>query len=368
MNILLLHIREIISTLLFLSFLYKLWTKYTQKATHHNSSPPQPFGAWPIIGHLPLLGNKIHLSRTLANLSDKYGPIFTLRLGMQNAVVVSSREAVSECFTTNDKFFASRPKSSSGEYLVYDYASFGFANGPYWREMRKLVTLEVLSARRLESMKNLRVSEIATSVRELYVGTKGKWPCKVNISRWIDQVALNIIVKTIAGKRYGNNVGGGEDVKEVENFRTLIREFTYLSGEFVISDVIPIRVLKWMDVQGHIKSMKRVSKELDGIIEKWIDEHVKCKRDEQDFLDVMLSTIDDKFMDSDGPPRLTIIKATVVVSCIINMDLCFEPGFDLAAPGNRTVDMDEGIGITMPRVNPLEVVITPRLEPQLYEN
>ncbi|PIN25246.1 hypothetical protein CDL12_02013 [Handroanthus impetiginosus] len=307
----------VVAATLFLAFFFKLGRKRPQKDVN---SPPEPSGAWPIIGHLPILGGQNHIAHTLANLADKHGPIFTLRLGLQRIVVVSSREAVSECFTTNDKSFVNRPKTSSGTHLAYDCAAFGFSNGRYWREMRKLVSLEVLSARRLEAMKNLRVSEISMSIKELYSDIKDeKIPSRVVFSHWIEKVALNIIVKTIAGKRYGNYARRGED-KEVESFRKLIREFTYLAGESVLSDVIPFPLLRWMDPQGHIKSMKRVSKELDGIIGKWIDEHVERKSkgevgEEQDFLDVMLSTIDDNFVDSvKGPPRETIIKATIVVS------------------------------------------------------
>ncbi|KAL0403623.1 UNVERIFIED_CONTAM: Dimethylnonatriene synthase [Sesamum radiatum] len=42
-------------------------------------------------------------------------------------------------------------------------------------------------------------------------------------------------------------------------------------------------------------------------------------------------------------------------------------GFDFATEGNEAVDMAEGIGIIMPRENPLEVLVTPRLPSQLYE-
>ncbi|KAK4404027.1 Xanthotoxin 5-hydroxylase CYP82C4 [Sesamum angolense] len=173
-----------------LVLLYNLWRKYPRKVAQ---SPPQPSGAWPIVGHLPLLGPESNIAHTLAELADKYGPVYTLWLGRQRVVVVSSREAVFECFTRNDKSFANRPRSSAGEHLVYDHASFGFSNGTYWREMRKMVSSEVLSARRLEAMKNLRVTEIGTSIGELYLEattkTRGQQslPSKVVISHWVGE-------------------------------------------------------------------------------------------------------------------------------------------------------------------------------------
>ena len=41
-------------------------------------------------------------------------------------------------------------------------------------------------------------------------------------------------------------------------------------------------------------------------------------------------------------------------------------GYDMTTPLNAPVDMTEGIGITMPRATPLEVMLTPRLPSLLY--
>lgn len=144
---------------------------------------------------------------------------------------------------------------------------------------------------------------------------------RVVISRWTEKVALNIIMKTIAGKRYSDSKRGDED-RDVEWFRKLFTELTLVMGQFVVSDVIPIPFLRWMDFQGHIKEMKRVSKVLDSVIEEWIDEHVERKKglasdQEKDFIDVLLSSIDDNFKNF-GRPKLTIIKANVVVSSLIS--------------------------------------------------
>lgn len=42
-------------------------------------------------------------------------------------------------------------------------------------------------------------------------------------------------------------------------------------------------------------------------------------------------------------------------------------GFDVAALGGGPVDMREGLGIALPKVTPLEAVLSPRLSPELYE-
>lgn len=42
-------------------------------------------------------------------------------------------------------------------------------------------------------------------------------------------------------------------------------------------------------------------------------------------------------------------------------------GFDLSTPMGKLVDMTEGLGIALPKVTPLQVIITPRLSQELYQ-
>nr|QNS29957.1 cytochrome P450 [Nothapodytes nimmoniana] len=301
-----------IAGLLFLILAYNQWgTK--------GNSPPEPSGAWPLIGHLHLLGGQKPVAQNLANLADKYGSIFSIRLGVHRTIVISSWEAVKECFTHNDRKFAARPVSTHGKYLGYDHAAFGFASyGPYWREMRKLALIEVLSTRRLEKLRQVRVSELEDCIKELcnLIASKNNGEV-VTISHWLEQSILNIIVRTIAGKRYSSTTDGLED-EEARRFRTVIKEFMHVSGDFVLSDAIPLPFLRWMDLQGNIKKMKRISEELDSIFEGWLREHVERRAKSEavdgeelhDFLDVLISVIDDKF--SFLYSRETIIKATAM--------------------------------------------------------
>ncbi|KAB1200539.1 Cytochrome P450 82C2 [Morella rubra] len=42
-------------------------------------------------------------------------------------------------------------------------------------------------------------------------------------------------------------------------------------------------------------------------------------------------------------------------------------GFDFTTPLNMPVDMTEGLGVTLPRATPLEVLLAPRLSSKPYE-
>ena len=136
---------------------------------------PEPRGALPIIGHLHQLGGRNPLFRTFATMADKYGPIFTIWLGKNRTLVINNYEATKECFTTNDRVFATRPISAQGKYLGYNYAALGFSPyGTYWRDIRKLVVIQLLSSHRLETLKHVQVSEVDAFVEGLYSVWKNK--------------------------------------------------------------------------------------------------------------------------------------------------------------------------------------------------
>ncbi|XP_004292356.1 PREDICTED: cytochrome P450 82C4-like [Fragaria vesca subsp. vesca] len=279
---------------------------------------PEPYGALPILGHLHQLGGRNPLFQTLANMADKYGPIFTIWLGKNRALVISNYEAAKECFTTNDRVFATRPSSAQGKYLGYNYAAFGVSPyGKYWRDTRKLVVMELLSSRRLETLKHVQISEVDAFVIGLYSVWKNKGhdgPSKVVISTGIEHLTCNVMTKIIAGKRYFG-VKSDEFDGEVKKIRKLMKEFMYAAVNRVVSYVVGIP--EWIDFKGHLRTMKNVGGQLDSLMTSWVEEHNTKKRkndssnEEQDFIDVLLSEIEDGSML--GHTRDTIIKSTALI-------------------------------------------------------
>ncbi|XP_022769908.1 cytochrome P450 CYP82D47-like [Durio zibethinus] len=307
-----------VTGILGLVLFYKLW----KEGTHIHQSKcrllaPEPSGALPFIGHMHLLGGKRTLSQTWGAMADKYGPIFTIRLGVFPARIISNHEAVKECFTTNDRVLANRPRSNAGIYLGYDHAGFGFApDGEYWRKMRKLAMVELLSSRRLEILKHVQFSEVNAFIKDLYsfYKTNEQNPDpKLAISHKFEVLTLNTMIRLITGKRYFSDAGGKDE--EAAHVTKVVKDFMYISGLLAPSEVIPF--LGWMDsiFVGQVKSMKHVAKEIDSIVGTWVEEH-KLKRlksepdDGQDFIDLLLSAIEEDSMF--GYTRETIIKATVM--------------------------------------------------------
>ncbi|KAL7602740.1 hypothetical protein Lser_V15G18830 [Lactuca serriola] len=215
-----------------------------------NRKPPQAEGAWPIIGHLHLLGGSQLPHYVLGDMADKYGPIFTIKLGYHQALVVSNGSIAKECFTTNDKAFATRPKAEATKLMGYNYAMFRFATyGDYWRQARKMVTLEVLSQRQVERLAHIRASEVRVSIKDIYDRwvlnkmSENSEMMKVEMSQLFGNLVVNIMIRIITGKRFSPRD------EEGVRFQIVVKKFFELMGAFVVSDFIPY--LKFLDVGGH---------------------------------------------------------------------------------------------------------------------
>nr|ASW21052.1 cytochrome P450 CYP82D2 [Scutellaria baicalensis] len=297
----------------FFLFLYYclLYTTSSKPNTRAYKAPPEAGGARLFSGHLHLMaggttGELPHIN--LANLADKHGPVFTIRLGVKRALVVSSWESAKELFTTCDVAVSSRPRMKAAKLLGYDFAMFGFAPyGAYWRELRKLISVELLSTRRMELQKEVRDSETRESIKELYKlweeRSEGSDSVLVDMKQWFGDLNLNVVLRMVAGKRW---IG-----PETGRWREVLRDFFYLAGMFVPADAFPF--LGWLDLGGHEKRMRQTAKELDGIVGGWVAEHREKEYSGEDkpkdFVDVMLSVVQGSSLRADYDAD-TIIKAT----------------------------------------------------------
>uniref|UniRef100_A0A6M2E970 Cytochrome P450 n=1 Tax=Populus davidiana TaxID=266767 RepID=A0A6M2E970_9ROSI len=276
-----------------------LSTKYATKNKKKGKMPPEPAGSWPIIGHLHLLGGANQLlHRTFGVMADKYGPIFSVCHGIRRVLVVSNWEIVKECLATNDMVFAARPKYLAVKIMGYDHAMLGFAPyGQYWRDMRKLTMVELLSNSRLEMLKHVRDTEIKLLLKDLHDRSiKNGGHVTVEMKEKFGSLTMNIIVRMLAGKRYfGTDTNGDE---ESARFLKALGDFFYLLGLFLVSDAVPF--LGWLDfVKGFVGKMKRTATEIDCVFSSWVEDHRRNRlngsinEEERDFIHVLLSNLED---------------------------------------------------------------------------
>ncbi|KAK3231504.1 hypothetical protein Dsin_003385 [Dipteronia sinensis] len=303
---------------IFVFSLFFISTKVIRNRSKKRAAP-EAGGAWPVIGHLHLLGGPEPAHRVLGNMADKYGPIFTVKMGVHQALVVSDWEIAKECLTTNDKVFANRPQTIATELLGYNYSMIGFSPyGPFWRQARKISTLELLSNHRLEKLKHVRQSEMRISVKELYeVWSKNKSSGSnkvlVDMKRWFGDVTLNVILKLIVGKRLSDKDGWKEE----------LAIYFEWSGKFLVSDALPF--LRWLDIGGDEKSMKKLAKKFDAVAQEWLEEHKKKRasgeaREDEDFMDVMITILQDDPQLFPGRDADTVNKATCLAMILAASD------------------------------------------------
>ncbi|RDX77546.1 Isoflavone 2'-hydroxylase, partial [Mucuna pruriens] len=269
-----------------LLFLY-VW-KFILKRKNLPPSPP----ALPLIGHLHLI--KEPLYQSLHNLTDKYGKIIFLKLGTRKVLVASSPSAVEECFTKNDIAFANRPKTLAAKHLNYNSKTIGFASyGDYWRNLRRLTTVELFSTTRLGMFTSVREEEVKLLVKQLFEECGGQEKItvsKVDLRQRFLELSFNIMVRMISGKRY---YGKNAVALEGKEFQILMKEFLELLGNGNLNDFFPI--LQWVDFQGVEKKMVKLMKKMDSFFQKLLDEHCQNRnvcggKDRRDMtlIDVML--------------------------------------------------------------------------------
>ncbi|KAJ8640705.1 hypothetical protein MRB53_017399 [Persea americana] len=145
------------------------------------------------------------------------------------------------------------------------------AYGPHWRNLRRIAATEVLSSNRVNMFSSVRSDEIQTLVKDLFRDSDlGK---AVELKRKFSELALNVMMRMIAGKRYyGETV---VDLEEAGRFREIVEESLALSGASNLLDFLP--VLRWIGFKGVEKRMIGLVKERDLLLQGLIDEHRKKK-------------------------------------------------------------------------------------------
>uniref|UniRef100_A0A7N0TC92 Cytochrome P450 n=1 Tax=Kalanchoe fedtschenkoi TaxID=63787 RepID=A0A7N0TC92_KALFE len=303
-----------------LAGLFILLSKRRSVPPKRESPPPEAGQAWPLIGHLHTMARSNAPRKTLGAMADRYGPMFAIRLGFQRVVVVSNSKLAKECFAANDVAISSRPKSVALDHLSYNYASFGFAPyGPYWRELRKIATLELLSSKRIKLLKHVRISETRSSVSELYQSFRAADVRQgsaaddasvkvVEMKEWFGKLTLNIMLQVVVGRKH---VGSLNDFTDVGMYRKSTMEGFHLLGLFLVADAFPF--LRWLDAGGHEKKMKATAAELDRIASKWLEKHKQKTVStgdgvKLDFMAVLLDLLEDTHVA--GFDADTVNKAT----------------------------------------------------------
>ncbi|KAG6686418.1 hypothetical protein I3842_11G018200 [Carya illinoinensis] len=266
-------------SLLFL-FSFQCFCKSIFKTTKLNLPPSPP--KLPIIGNLLQLRKLSH--RSFRALSEKYGPIILLHLGHTPTLIVSYADIAKEVIKSYDMVFSNRPQTTAANTLLYGCTDTAFAPyGEYWRQVRKICVLELLSLKRVQLFEYVREEEVDSLIKKIRESCLKH--THVNLSEMIIATSNNIISRCIFGRKY-------EEENGKKSFGHLSRRIIVLFSTFCLGDFFPC--LGWIDVlTGLIRNLKATFGELDVFFSQVIEEHKtrNCNDDrpyKKDFIDILL--------------------------------------------------------------------------------
>ncbi|KAJ3675460.1 hypothetical protein LUZ60_004502 [Juncus effusus] len=237
---------------------------------------------------LPIIGNIHHLigsvpHRALHKLSLKYGEILFLQLGELQTVIISSSNAAREIMKTHDLNFATRSPKTAAKILTYHGKDVAFAPyGEYWRQLRKITILELLSLKRVESFRSTREEEVGNLIRSISsLSSDGKL---VNLSKKFFAMINNMSVRAVVGSK----------CKDQDVFlRELAIGFDITSGLNLVDMFPSSRIIRLFSSVA--REANRCHREIDRILDDMIQEHREREKEEEveDLLGVLLGLYDE---------------------------------------------------------------------------
>ncbi|WRX20237.1 Cytochrome P450 - like 10 [Theobroma cacao] len=175
---------QILLAIFLLAFtIIRIWIKKSK--SNIKQEPNLPPGPWklPLIGNMHLfIGTLPH--RCLRDLAKKHGPVMHLQLDI------------------------------------------GFAPyGDYWRQLRKICTLELLTAKRVQSFRAIREEEVSNFIAS--ISPKAGSP--INLRKLLRALTSNITARAAFGAK----------CKDQEALSQVVQEAVEIVGGFSLADAFP---------------------------------------------------------------------------------------------------------------------------------
>ncbi|XP_038685575.1 cytochrome P450 71D9-like [Tripterygium wilfordii] len=228
------------------------------KRSKSTSKLPTGPSKLPLVGNLhQMVGSLPH--HALRDLAKKYGPFMYLQLGQVPTIVVSSAEYAKEVMKTHDVNFATRPYRLAADIIFYNSKNVLFAPyGEYWRQIRKICTLEIFSRRRVQATRPIREEEALELIKSISIKARSK----VNLSHMLTSLAFAITLKATFG----------ESSERHGAFVPLVKEIMEVIAGFSLADMFPSMKFFHM-ISGMRTRLESLHHKIDPILESLINEH-----------------------------------------------------------------------------------------------
>nr|XP_006137091.1 cytochrome P450 2K6-like [Pelodiscus sinensis] len=232
---------------------------------------------------LPVLGNLHQLDlkrpyRTLLELSEKYGPVFSIQMGPKKMVVLSGYKMVKEALVNQADAFAERPKIPIFEKLAKGHGII-FAHGENWKAMRRftLTTLRDFGmGKRTIEDKILEECDYLIQEFESHEGSSFDTTETMNVA------VSNVIVSIMLGHRFDY-----KDPKFLHLIHLTIENFQ-LGGSPTVMLFNTFPALEFLP--GNHKTVLKNLEELYSFIQQTFVEYLKQldANDQRSFIDAFL--------------------------------------------------------------------------------
>ncbi|XP_054133083.1 cytochrome P450 2H1-like isoform X2 [Melozone crissalis] len=172
--------------------LFATWRSRSQKG----KEPPGPT-AFPIVGNL-LQINPWNLPKSLKELSEKYGPVFTVHLGPQKVVVLYGYDVVKEALVDQGDDFSGRGTLPLIKKL-FQGTGIVTSNGETWKQLRRFALTTLRDFGMGKKGIEERIQEEAHFLVERLKNTHEK---PLNPSGFLIHAVSNIICSIVFGDRF----------------------------------------------------------------------------------------------------------------------------------------------------------------------
>ncbi|KAL3742660.1 hypothetical protein ACJRO7_018041 [Eucalyptus globulus] len=253
----------ILLLLLFLFFLIRVISSRHGTKGCNLKLPPGP-KKLPLLGNLHQMFGELPHHR-LTDFAKTYGPVFYLQLGEIPVITICTPEAAKEVLKTEELTFADRPPFPAAEMTSYVGSSLFFSPyGEYWRQLRKICVLELLSVKRVRSFAWVREEEVSNLVK--YIKSSSGLP--LNLSEKIFACTNSIICKAAFGHK----------CKQQDEFISSLQESIKLVSGFGPAELFPsLRFLFY--INGMKFKLDKIKRKYDEILNIILADH-KIQREQ----------------------------------------------------------------------------------------
>ncbi|XP_021678840.2 iridoid oxidase [Hevea brasiliensis] len=299
----------LVCTTLFLSLALVISLNGKKRENGTKKLPPGPPG-WPLLGNIFDLGTVPH--QTLRELKLKYGPVLRLRLGSMETVVIQSAKAAAELFKNHDASFCDR--KCLHVLTSHNYRDGSLAVGqfsPYWRMLRRLCSMEMMTSKRINETASIRrkcIYQMIRSIEDNAVATSARGESvAVNLPHYLSTMAFNIIGNLMLSRDLLNS----QSKEGYEFFQALGRVVVW-AGKPNVADFLPF--LQWLDPQrlkkNMLKDLGRTMEIIEGFVKERIEQHKRNEEKAKDFLDALLEFEGDG---KDWPEKIPYEKIIIII-------------------------------------------------------